>query len=440
MNNRQKIAERREIAERGLTPIPMKYCLYSRKSSEQDELQALSIESQIKEMLLIAEKENLNVVEIYRESHSAKESGQRPVFNQMLADIRSGKFNGILTWHPDRISRNAGDLGIIVDFLDAKKLIEIRTYSQKFTNNPSEKFLFMILGSQAKLENDNKSVNVKRGLKTKCEMGLWPGVAPTAYLNSKNVDEKGVIFLDPVRAPLIKQVFEKIAYDGWSGRKAYLWMTNDIKFTTKKGKKLSLGNLYLLLKNSFYTGTFEYPRGSGKFFKGKHKPIITQEVFDLVQKKLEQNYDYERNKEFAFTRLMICGICGSGITADEKWKTQKNGNNHRYVYYVCCKSQDRQCKNPPMREEDLILQLEGLIDTVSIDELGLKERIRTEVERHKKFQAQVTGEKGNIKVSDVDVREYAKYLLREGEMVEKRALLLCLKSKIVMGDRKISLA
>jgi len=170
MNNRQKIAERREIAERGLTPIPMKYCLYSRKSSEQDELQALSIESQIKEMLLIAEKENLNVVEIYRESHSAKESGQRPVFNQMLTDIRSGKFNGILTWHPDRISRNAGDLGIIVDFLDQKKLIEIRTYSQKFTNNPSEKFLFMILGSQAKLENDNKSVNVKRGLKTKCEL------------------------------------------------------------------------------------------------------------------------------------------------------------------------------------------------------------------------------------------------------------------------------
>lgn len=151
---------------------PVRYCLYARKSSEAEEKQALSIDSQIKEMLTIAQRDNLNVVEMYRESHSAKDCGQRPVFNQLLTDIREGRFNGIIVWHPDRLSRNAGDLGAIVDLLDQKKLIEIRTHSQVFTNNPNEKFLLMILGSQAKLENDNKSINVKRGLKTKCEMGL----------------------------------------------------------------------------------------------------------------------------------------------------------------------------------------------------------------------------------------------------------------------------
>ena len=52
--------------------IPLKYCLYARKSTESEEKQVLSIDSQIKEMLDLAVRENINVIEIKRESHSAK--------------------------------------------------------------------------------------------------------------------------------------------------------------------------------------------------------------------------------------------------------------------------------------------------------------------------------------------------------------------------------
>lgn len=58
--------------------VQIKYCLYARKSTESDEMQALSIDSQIKEMTEIAERLGLYVVEVKRESHSAKASGQRP--------------------------------------------------------------------------------------------------------------------------------------------------------------------------------------------------------------------------------------------------------------------------------------------------------------------------------------------------------------------------
>lgn len=144
--------------------LPIKYCLYARKSTESEERQVLSIDSQIKEMLSLAEKENLNVVEIKRESHSAKETNQRPVFNEIIDELRQGKFNGILTWVPDRISRNAGDLEKGVDLMDAGLLSEIRTYGQRFTNSPNEKFLLMILGSQAKLENDNRALTSSEAL------------------------------------------------------------------------------------------------------------------------------------------------------------------------------------------------------------------------------------------------------------------------------------
>lgn len=131
----------------------------------------MSIESQVQEMERIAKENDLEIVEIKRESHSAKEAGARPVFNEIIEEIKQGKFDGILTWAPDRISRKAGDLGRIVDLMDQELLKEIRTNGgQKFTNNPNEKFLLMILGSQAKLENDNKALNVSRGLRARCEM------------------------------------------------------------------------------------------------------------------------------------------------------------------------------------------------------------------------------------------------------------------------------
>lgn len=418
--------------------VSMKYCLYARKSTEAEDKQALSIESQIKEMLVLAEKENLRVVDIKRESHSSKETGQRKVFNQMLIEIRQGKYNGILTWAPDRLSRNAGDLGSVVDLIDQKLLLEIRTFGQKFTNNPNEKFLLMILGSQAKLENDNKAVNVKRGLRTRCEMGYRPGVAPTGYLNEKHVDKKCQARIDPKRAPVIKQMYEKVANEQWSGRKVYRWL-REIGFKTKNGKPLVLANVYLLLRNPFYYGEFEYPVGSNNWYVGKHTPIISKELFDKVQMTLNENFiPKTESKEFAFTKLIRCGYCGSGISADEKFKKLKDGGVNRHVYYFCTKARNIDCKNPAINETNLINELVELIDKIDLDELGVKSKVEQEMIRLNRFKAML-GEKERKDDINVNSREYAKYLLKEGTLIEKRELLSFLKSKLILKDRKITL-
>lgn len=395
--------------------VKVKYVLYARKSTEQDEKQALSIESQVKEMLAIAERENLEIVDIRREAHSAKDSGQRPVFKEILEDVRRERFNGILVWHPDRLSRNAGDLGSVVDLMDQKLLVQIRTYGQSFTNTPSEKFLLMILCSQAKLENDNKSINVKRGLKTRVEMGLWPAPAPTGYFKEKRMDRKCETLIDPDRAPVIKKMFEKVAYEKWSGRKIYNWLKFDLNFKTAGGNKnLTVSNIYCILENHFYYGIFEYPKNSGNWYQGKHEPLITKELFDQVQEQVKSQFVRSEGKEFAFTKLMTCGLCGSGITADEKFKKQKNGNIHRHVYYGCTKRRDPNCKCGYINEVDLIKQFEDLVNEIDIDEIGVKEKIKLEVERFKKFQQSVLGIKAKVEVADLDIRNYAKYLLREG--------------------------
>ncbi len=420
--------------------VPVKYVLYARKSTEAEERQILSIDSQVKEMLQIAERESLEIVEIRREAHSAKDSGQRPVFKEILSDIDSGRFNGILTWAPDRLSRNAGDLGSLVDLMDESKLQEIRTYGQTFKNSPNEKFLLMILCSQAKLENDNKSINVKRGLRTRVEMGLWPGPAPTGYLKEKRTDRKCQCYIDSERAPTIKKMFEKVAHEHWSGKKIYNWLKFELNFRTVCGKKhISLGNIFTILNNHFYYGEFEYPKKSGNWYKGKHEPIITKELFDLVQSQIKSSFIRIENKEFAFTKLMYCGLCGSGISADEKFKRQKNGNVHRYVYYGCTKNKDKNCPCGYIEEKDLIVQFEELLDQIDISEIKIKEKIKTDVEKFKKFQQIILGTKEKIIVSDIDIRNYAKYILRDGSALEKRELLGCFKSEIMLSDKKISL-
>jgi len=423
----------------GVIEQKLKYCLYARKSTESDERQALSIESQVNEMLQIAERENLEIIDIRRESKSAKDSGNRPVFKELLSDVKREKFNGVLTWAPDRLSRNAGDLGSVVDLMDEQKLHSIRTYGQTFSNSPNEKFLLMILCSQAKLENDNRGINVKRGLRARCELGLWPTNAATGYIKERRLDRKNECLIDEDRAPVIKQMFEKVAYEQWSGRKLYHWLKFELNFRTHAGKKhLSLGNIYKILDNTFYYGSFEYPKGSGQWYQGKHEPIVTKELYDEVQKQLKGNELKTRtDKEFAFTKLMTCGLCGSGISADEKYKKLKNGKFNTHIYYGCTKAKDKNCKCGYINEVDLIIQLQKLVDTITLKENIVLKKLRDEVTRFKKFQLALSNESTDIKVTNKDIKNYVKFILKDGDISEKRSILESLTSKITLKNKKV---
>ena len=275
-------------------PIRVKYCLYARKSMEAEDAQALSIESQVREMTALAT--------------SSKDVGQRAIYNT-------------------------------------------------FTNNPNEKFMLMIVGSQAKLENDQQIINVKRGLRARCEMGLRPCTAPTGYLNEKHVDKKCQVRLDPNRSSPVKKTFEKIGNDKWSGRQTYRWLLK-IGFKTHTGKRFSLANLYILIRNPFYYGEFEYPKGSGEWYQGKHEPLITKELFERVQGGIQDQYiPKTESKEFAF---------------DEKFKKLKDGGVNRHVYYRCTKAKDVACTNPAINETFLIEDLSKLLDTLDLDEIGMR--------------------------------------------------------------------
>jgi DNA invertase Pin-like site-specific DNA recombinase len=410
---------------------PDRYCLYARKSTEQDERQAMSIDSQIKEMMDLANRDSLQVIAIKQESYSAKASAKRPIFNELLEDIRNDKFNGILTWAPDRLSRNAGDLGSLVDLMDAGKLQQIRTFGQSFSNTPNEKFLLMILCSQAKLENDNRGVNVKRGIRAKCEMGWRPCMPPLGYFTRAATGKKRDVILDTERASYLISMFEMSA-SGKSGRHIKQFL-EDAGVRTRGHKHIPLSMIYKMLKNTFYYGVFEYPKGSGKWYQGNHEPLISKQLFDKVQIQLKVPVKSKwGSKEFPYKQFLKCGSCGSSVVGEEKVKTLKTGLVQRITYYHCSRQVNHKCKEPYAREEDIVEGLRQvcshLIKDVSLAEPGFRKALNV--------FARMTD---CSVLSHRLVSNYINYVLKNGTSFEKTRLVRNIDARLVLRNKELVL-
>ena len=388
----------------------------------------------------LAKKENLVIKNICKESHSAKTSGARPIFMQLLADIKNGQYEGILTWAPDRLSRNAGDLGVLGDLMEQEKLLQIRTYSQVFSNNPNEKFLLMILCSQAKLENDQKGINVKRGIRAKCEMGWRPGMPPLGYFNRSFAGTKDIV-IDPERGDFITEMFKRVSENGDSGRKIKSWF-DDVGMTTRANKKVALSQIYQMLKNPFYYGEFEYPIGNGIWYKGAHKPLVGKKLFDHVQKKLIVPPKAKwGSRNILFRGVFKCARCQSAIAGVEKFRMRKVGAPRRHVYYYCSKTKDPNCQERPVKEKRLIGAIIGYTNFMNIAHshtFKLSRNVLQGMESYRKIQEQVLLVQ-NINPNSVSLKltDYVKHVLAEGSDQEKLEIVKIFGKQLYIHNKEV---
>ncbi|MCX6760452.1 MAG: recombinase family protein [Candidatus Nealsonbacteria bacterium] len=349
------------------------YFLYCRKSTDEKDRQVLSLGSQESEA--VQRFGNLKIIKLPHESVSAFEPDKRPVFKSMVERIKNGEAQGIIAWHPDRLSRNPKDGAEIIYLIDIGKIKDLKFCSYYFDNSPEGKMMLQITLSQSKYSSDKLSKDVKRGMDKKALSGWRPGLATFGYINSKiNFKGEQVIYNDSLRFHRVKQMWQMLLTGNYTIPKIFDVVNDEWKMTmpaTRKRseRKMQLSCLYKIFTNPFYYGWYEYPIGSDNWIHGKHEPMITEDEFNRAQFILgRKGKPKPHTHKFAFTGLMRCGSCGAMITAEEKFKKQNNGNVHHYIYYHCTKKINPDCAEKSIELKNFSKQVDGIISKLTISE------------------------------------------------------------------------
>ncbi len=336
----------------------MKYFLYARKSSEDEERQVMSIEAQLAELADFAKRENITITETFTESKSAKQPG-RPVFNEMISKVHVSKEPvGLLAWHPDRLARNSVDGGQIIYSIDITKIVALRFPTFWFEPTPQGLFMLQVAFGQSKYYSDNLSENVKRGIRQKLRRGEWPGKAPFGYVNNLKTHN---IEPDPVKARILNRAFEEYS----EGKHSLESLRQRLSFwgVVSSGEKpLSVSMMQRILTNPVYVGLI---KRNGETHEGDFPPIVPMATFEKVQKVLKSKAKpryHKRRHDFPFTGLFTCGECGAAITAQ-----YARGNGGVYAYYRCTKRLGS-CSQGYVRDNQILEQLKLLISKVAINE------------------------------------------------------------------------
>ncbi|MDP3793208.1 MAG: recombinase family protein, partial [Candidatus Uhrbacteria bacterium] len=358
-----------------MTHIP--YYLYARKSTEDEERQVMSIEAQLAELAEFAKRENIEIVETFIESKSAKKPG-REVFNEMMSKVQESKTPvGLLAWHPDRLARNSVDGGLIIYSIDTQKIASLRFPQFWFEPTPQGLFMLQVAFGQSKYFSDNLSENVKRGIRQKLRRGEWCGTAPMGYVNNLKTH---TIDLDPVKARIVKKAFEEYA----EGHHTMKSMSERLSFwgvVCKHGTLIARGIIHAMLTNPAYLGLI---RRNGELHEGKFEPIVSRATFEKVQEVLKNRAKPRHSKKrhyFPFTGLLTCGECSAAITAQ-----YAHGHGGTYKYYRCTKRLGS-CSQSYLREDLLTEQLKAEISKVALCE-DWKEKMLAQVEMWEKENIQ----------------------------------------------------
>lgn len=341
----------------------LRYVMYTRKSTTDETRQECSIPDQVADCTQLVNSEGLNLVEIIRESESARESGIRPKFEQMIVDLKAGKYDGIIAWHPDRLARNMKDAGTLIDLLDKQIIKDLRFKTSTFENSPMGKMLLGISFVLSKQYTDHLSESVKRGIDHRLTEGKWVGKPKHGYY----IDPNKRLRPDGENWNLIKRAFQmRLDNEALTDIADYLNKQRYSKASTpytepasRSTFKMTVQTLSAIFKDPFYAGVAIYGDNviqlddlydfTAVVTEDEWKKLCPMETAapNSQVSRLYRSSKYQVEADL-LRRIVICGYCSRPMSSGITTKKRIDGSKE-YRYYYRCETRDCSFKNKSVR-------------------------------------------------------------------------------------------
>lgn len=328
---------------------------YIRVSTD-DQLE-YSPDSQLAAIRRYAKANNLilpdEFVFVEQDGISGRKADKRPEFQRMIgtAKTKPKPFDVVLLWKFSRFARNREDSIVYKSMLRKQLGIEVISISENVGDDKMSVIFEAMIEAMDEYYSINLAEEVKRGMTEKAKRGEALSIAPLGYkLINKRLE------VDPDKAEIIKSVFVKYS-EGATLRGIAEWL-NDIGIRTKRGNMIENRTIEYWLRNPVYNGYIRWtPTGRTQrnydnpdsiITKGTHEPIINDELWEKVQKRMKEQkakYCYYRRpatkNSYSLSGIVRCATCGCTIVKSTNEYMQCCG----YAHGTCKTSQSTKIVN-----------------------------------------------------------------------------------------------
>ncbi len=355
----------------------MKTCyVYLRVSTDEQAQQGFSIDNQKRACVEYAQMNSYHVKRIFIDDGKSGRTTDRPAFQELLNIIKEQSVDAVIIYKIDRFARNVGDFSTIRKQF---KSMGIKLLSVSENGDVTEGLIGNIFASVAEWESDVNGKRTRDALMQKFREGWQPTPPPVGYRSVGAERERKSCEPDPYEAPIIKELFEIYSTGNYSIYELQFWLAEK-NLTARTGKPIGHSVVQTILVNPFYYGLIRW-HGQSKI--GKHKPIISQDLFDTTQYVLAKHRNFlmrRRVHQFLLRGFVYCSECGQRYTAEwhkDEHKLVKRGG--RIAYYHCPKHDRNGCPAPYVEMEDLEKLTQNTVNSIQfsqefIDAVVLKAR------------------------------------------------------------------
>ena len=314
--------------------------------SDPSQIENNSLETQLKACQSYAERNGLQVVEVFSEEGvSAKTVHNRPEMRRLLKFCanKKNKISKVIIYKMDRFSRSTEDALVAISLL-AKQGAFVVSATESTEENPMGRAMRTILITLAQLDNELKGERVRDNMHTMFLNGVWPFKCPKGYYrpgNDRHEKRGQVPKIDNRTNEIIKSLIIK-ASNGYYTQASLADFLNSLDYKNLFGKEADGETVKEILSNPFYYG-YMYAKKWNEYQWGKHEKLVDQETWEkayyntLGKKRMLKHQD---SSIFPLKGILRCAVCNHPMTS-----SNPKGRTKHYLTYEChqkdCTKQER---------------------------------------------------------------------------------------------------